>query len=517
MNKKTKMIRKISISFIILLLNLICFSQSSKETIQDWYLKDPTEQPYNGISLSKAYEYIANKTPQTIIIAVIDGGTDVNHEDLKDKIWINKDEIPNNGIDDDSNGYIDDINGWNFIGGKQGDVSTDNLEVTRLYKLGKDKLPQQYKWNEIEHDYNKRVKEANRTKKYIDKIHQVLVDAEKKYNKKDISADELNTIKVKGFLMKRIKKSFVGAMRRGVTFEQLFENIKEAKNQTDNEVNFNLNPSFDARQIVGDNLSDLKEKYYGNNNVIGPDPLHGTHVAGIIGASRGNNIGMNGIAEDVEIMVVRIVPNGDERDKDVANAIRYAVDNGAKIINMSFGKAYSPNKEVVDEAFAYADSKNVLLIHASGNDSNNNDLKPNFPNSTTINKGNIKNWIEVGASNFNGGAAQFSNYGKKTVDVFAPGFEIYSTLPNNEYGFENGTSMAAPVVSGIAALVWSYYPMLKASEVKEAIIESAEPKDKMVPTPGNPKKEINFNQLSETGGVVNAAKAIIAADRMVKK
>jgi subtilisin family serine protease len=511
------MINKIYVSFLLALLNVACYSQSTNDLLQDWYLKDPTEQPYNGISIKQAYDLVAKKNPQTITVAVIDAGTEVTHEDLKDKIWINKDEIPNNEIDDDKNGYVDDINGWNFIGGKQGEVKADNLEVTRLYKLGKDKLPTQYKWEEIESDYQKQLKEANRSKKYIDKIYKVLEDAEKKYHKKDISADELKTIKAKGFLTKQVKKSFVGAMRRGVTFDQLLANISEAKKQTDNDVDFNLNINFNPRNIVGDNINDLNERSYGNNNVAGPDPLHGTHVAGIIGASRGNNIGMDGVAENVEIMVVRVVPNGDEQDKDVANAIRYAVDNGAKIINMSFGKAYSPNKEIVDQAVLYAESKNVLLVHGSGNESNNTDLIPSFPNPRTSNEKKAGNWIEVGASNFSGGATQFSNYGQKTVDVFAPGYEIYSTLPNNNYGFENGTSMASPVVAGIAALVWSYYPMLTAFEIKEAILKSAESKDKMVPTPGNPKKEINFNQLSVTGGIVNAAKAIQAADRMVKK
>jgi cell wall-associated protease len=508
---------KISLFLTFSLLNFSGYSQSNKALIQDWYLKDPTEQPYNGVSTKKAYDYVQNKNPQTIIVAVIDGGTEVTHEDLKDKIWNNKDEIPNNNIDDDKNGYVDDINGWNFIGGKQGEVKADNLEVTRLYKLGKDKLPTQYKWEDIESDYQKQLKQANRSKKYVDRIYQILVDAETKYNKKDISADELNTIKAKGILIKRIKKSFVSAMRKGVTFEQLLENIKEAKNQTDNSVNFNLNPEFNARTVVGDNINDLKEQYYGNNNVAGPEPLHGTHVAGIIGATRGNNIGMDGVAENVEIMVLRVVPDGDEQDKDVANAIRYAVDNGAKIINMSFGKAYSPNKVLVDEAIGYAYTKDVLLIHGSGNESLNTDITPFYPSPFVTANKKMENWIEVGASDFSGEATDFSNYGKKTVDVFAPGYQIYSTLPNNTYGFENGTSMAAPVVAGIAALVWSYYPMLKAYEVKQALMISAEVKDKMVATPGNPKKEINFNQLSVTGGVVNAAKAIQAADRMVKK
>jgi subtilisin family serine protease len=511
------MINKKSLSLLLILSNFSVFAQSTKELIQDWYLKDPTEQSYNGISIKKAYDLVAKKNSQTIIVAVIDGGTDVNHEDLKDKIWINKKEISKNGIDDDNNGYVDDINGWSFIGGKQGDVSADNIEVTRLYKLGENNLPSQYKWKDIEKDYNKQLKVANRSKKYIDKIYQIFADAETKYNKKDISADELKSIKVKGFLIKQIKKSYVGAMRRGVTFDQLYENIKEGKNQTDVNVNYNLNPNYDPRNIVGDDINNLTEKYYGNNNVIGPEALHGTHVAGIIAASRGNNIGMDGIASNVEVMVIRVVPDGDERDKDVANAIRYAVDNGAKIINMSFGKAYSPNKQVVDDAIIYADSKNVLIIHAAGNESINIDYSPNFPTKFISKDKKAANWIEVGASNFSGGAAFFSNYGLKAVDVFAPGYEIYSTLPNNSYGFENGTSMAAPVVSGIAALIWSYYPMLKASEIKEAILKSAEAENKMVPTPGNSKKQINFNQLSVTGGIVNAAKAINAVDRMVEK
>lgn len=256
------------------------------------------------------------------------------------------------------------------------------------------------------------------------------------------------------------------------------------------------------------------KKNYGNNSVAGPDALHGTHVAGIIGAVRNNDVGMDGVADHVKIMVVRVVPDGDERDKDVANGIRYAVDNGAKIINMSFGKSYSPNKEVVDAAVKYAESKGVLIIHAAGNANSDNDVSPNYPNAIYSNGSVATNWIEVGASDMSGKAAAFSNYGKATVDLFAPGVEIYSCLPGGKYGNESGTSMACPVVAGVTALVWSYFPNLTVAQVREAIINSVEVDNETTIFPGSSKKIVPFNTLSKTGGRINAAKAVENAAKM---
>jgi hypothetical protein len=313
------------------------------------------------------------------------------------------------------------------------------------------------------------------------------------------------------------------AFEVGLTMEQLEEGVKYFTDQ----VKYSYNEAFDPRHIVGDDYEDLTNRFYGNNDVKGPDAEHGTHVAGIIAASRANDLGMQGIADQVRIMAIRAVPNGDERDKDVANAIRYAVDNGAKIINMSFGKAYSPQKAYVDEAIRYAESKGVLLIHAAGNDAKNLDKEPNFPNRRLIGaKKEASNWLEIGASswgdemNFVG---DFSNYGKKSVDLFAPGVDIFSTIPGNGYKSNSGTSMAAPVVSGVAALLMSYYPELSVDQVRSILIRSTVKYENLkIKKPGGgaeeaPDEMVKFSELSITGGLINAYEALKMAEAISLK
>lgn len=225
-------------------------------------------------------------------------------------------------------------------------------------------------------------------------------------------------------------------------------------------------------------------------------------------------------------MVIRAVPDGDERDKDVANAIIYAVDNGARIINMSFGKGHSPNKEAVDKAIQYAESKDVLLIHAAGNASLDIDETDQFPMKYYGNdkKQAAGNWITVGASDRESGkglVAEFSNYGNKNVDVFAPGVAVYSTVPEGDYKENSGTSMAAPVVAGVAALVLNYFPALSATELREIILKSATRKygKSRVYVPGKKEDEqkTKFKKLSNTGGIVNAYTAMKYAEKIYKK
>ena len=296
------------------------------------------------------------------------------------------------------------------------------------------------------------------------------------------------------------------------------DQLQEAVDHFGSQVKYGFNLEYDTREIVGDNNANLAEIGYGNTDVSGQgtDNFHGTHVAGIIAAKRGNDLGIDGIADNVKIMAVRTVPDGDERDKDVANAIRYAVDNGAKIINMSFGKAYSPNKAYVDEAVQYAASKGVLLVHAAGNSGQNTDEENNFPTRKLENDVEAGNWIEVGASAWGNDdqlAASFSNYGKGSVDVFAPGVQIYSTAPNNEYKNAQGTSMASPVTTGVAALLMSYYPHLTIIDVKEIIMASSRKFDGlMVAKPGSKDEQVDFSELSVSGGIVNAYEAVKLAE-----
>jgi len=278
----------------------------------------------------------------------------------------------------------------------------------------------------------------------------------------------------------------------------------------------------DYRSIVGDNPADINDRFYGNNDIMATDATHGTHVSGIIGASRGNGKGMDGIANNVRIMVLRAVPQGDEHDKDVANAIRYAMDNGEKVINMSFGKYFSPQKKWVDDAVRYAQDKGVLIVHAAGNEATNVDEKRHFPTAFYLDGTKANNWITVGASGptKKNLVAYFSNYGKKDVDVFAPGLEIYSTIPTgDQYKMEQGTSMASPVVAGLAALIMSYYPQLTAAQVKQVIEKSASPMDVSVYKPNEMDEKgekLSFANLSASGGVINAVEAIKLAEALVE-
>ncbi|MBI3882816.1 MAG: S8 family serine peptidase, partial [Sphingobacteriales bacterium] len=297
------------------------------------------------------------------------------------------------------------------------------------------------------------------------------------------------------------------------------EIIDEMEGQLRKAASANTPPKEYRKDIVKDDETNINDRSYGNNDLMASTPFHGTHCSGIIGAVRDNNKGVNGIADNVKIMMIRAVPDGDEHDKDIANAIRYAVDNGAQIISMSFGKDFSPEKYWVDDAARYAEKKNVLLVHAAGNDAKNIDTTDNFPNANFIDgKGRSNIWITVGASGDpkNGGVtASFSNYGKKEVDVFAPGVKIHSTIPGgNTYGDASGTSMACPVVAGTAAFILEYFPTLSALQLKYVIEKSAKSPGIDVRQPGT-ENQVNMLTLDKTGGIINAYEAVKLAATMI--
>lgn len=513
---------------------------------KDWFHLDATADNYQGVSSNKLYDTkLKGKSSKTVVVAIIDSGVDWEHEDLADVMWVNADEIPNNGKDDDNNGYIDDIHGWNFIGGPNGNINQDNMELTRLYrayeaKYGQIKNPTQLSGDEkleyakylnYKKHYEKNKNEAGEKAAFysslkeqaLDKIDQ-LQDA---LGKKKLTVENIESLNVGADqTLEKTKLQLLEYVKS--TPNASFKSLKDEINETyqgaidyfQSQHDYYYNTDFDPRSIVGDNYADVHEKYYGNNDYEGPDASHGTHVAGIVAASRHNGKGMDGIADNVRIMTIRAVPDGDERDKDVANAIRYAVDNGASVINMSFGKGFSWDKDVVDEAVKYATKHDVLMVHAAGNNSSDNDVVDNFPNDSYDKAGLFKpkyskNWIEVGALNFAQGQnypAPFSNYGSKNVDIFAPGMKIYSTIPDNEYASFQGTSMASPVVAGVAALIRSYFPKLTAAQVKDILMKSATPIDVTVSVPGT-DKVASFKTLSVSGGVVNAYNAFITAEQ----
>ncbi len=531
-----------SIFILVVSLPALVVAQDDKEKPKpNWQNLDLKTDGVFGISTEKAYSLLKGKKSTTVNVAVLDGGVDINHEDLKDVIWINKKEVIGNKADDDKNGYADDMHGWDFLGSERGTYQYDNLEVTRLVRRLQPKYasvinstplePKEKKEYELYktllEDYANNYQSAQRGQQVYSNIKKYTDQIVSKIGKKNLTLQDLDSYKTDDDNESRTLKIIKNALKKDAdTFEEFYEQVTEGVKHFEAQVNYNYNLEFDPRDTVGDNYADTQERFYGNNDVKGPDAEHGTHVAGIIGANRNNGIGIKGVADNVRIISVRTVPNGDERDKDVANAIRYAVDNGAKVINMSFGKAYSPNKLAVDSAVRYAMSKDVLLVHAAGNESKNTDKERNFPNrnyvdSTGLNTGAAAAWIEVGASGWKNDetlAADFSNYGKKAVDVFAPGVKINSTMPESKYKDNDGTSMASPVVAGLAALIRSYYPKFTAVEVKSIILESVSKVDHKVKVrDGDGSKRVNFAEICVTGGIVNAYNAIQLAEKRYRK
>jgi subtilisin family serine protease len=513
-----------------MLLPLAGFGQLQGELPDDWFVRDPETDKVQGVSADKVYQTLLKDQPsRTVIVAVIDSGVDILHEDLKDVIWVNEDEVAGNGIDDDKNGYVDDVYGWNFIGGKEGNVNEDTYELTREYirlkqkyenvdKVSKKQKAEYDQYLKIKDKFT-RLKEKNgqQYETYRNLYANVMgsIDTLKVVLKTDSLTEEQLTsfnpsepvlLFAKGMVLTMLKN-----MGGQGTLDDLVAQLKEGYDYFRVISEYGYNEEFDSRKIIGDDINNLNERGYGNNDVKGPDARHGTHVAGIIAANRKNEIGIRGIADNVKIMSVRAVPNGDERDKDIANAIYYAVDNGAQVINMSFGKSFSPQKEAVDKAVKYAEQKGVLLIHAAGNDAEDNDTEKNYPNRYYLDGKEARNWVEVGASAWgtdNAFVGSFSNYGKKSVDLFAPGVMIYSTTPDNHYEHLQGTSMAAPAVAGVAALLLSYFPDLTAAEVKDILRKSTRQFDGLeVQKPGGKGKAL-FSDLSSTGGLVNAYEAV---------
>lgn len=499
-----------TISLLIFIFN--CFVLRAQV---DWQNADLEKDSFFGISTDKSYkELLGAKKSIPVIVAVIDGGTDTTHEELRSSLWVNKKEIAGNGKDDDHNGYIDDIHGWNFIGGRKGNVKTDNVELTRIMRsqqafydsLSHGVVPPEHRvryrqYRKIKAEYEAELTAAQTNVGLIDALKKTLQSITSKIGKADPAPGDFKQFAATSDEEKVSVNAVLSQSSRGITYQQYINRLDSAREQFNNQAEYQLNISYNPRKIVGDDSRNIRQRNYGNNDVYGPFAGHGTHVAGIIAAARENGTGMQGIANDVLIMTLRVVPDGDERDKDVANAIRYAADNGAKIINMSFGKKYSPDKFIVDEAVQYAMNKDVLIIHAAGNDSKNLDEPENtfFPNRVYVDtKEEAVAWIEVGATGQEDNDSPipgFSNFGRTKVDVFAPGVNIYSTVPESKYAYMSGTSMAAPVVSGLAALIRGYYPKLSAVQVKEIIMKS------VVKRPVLEDKCIS-------GGVVNAYNAI---------
>jgi cell wall-associated protease len=548
-----------SIFLVFAILNLtFCYSQSEKDILKFWQQKDFLKDNIPGISLDKWYE--KNKLQPkktTIVVAVIDTQIDLNHEDLKNQIWTNINEIPNNNIDDDHNGYVDDINGWSYLSAKNGSyVVWANFEYVRMVRkwqpIFQDKIESEILNENLQDfkEYSRAVKflEKNnkfynnwlKSLKYKNSIFKQSKDTLKYFfPKENYSIKNLDSlykiykINDKTYRQRRDDNdkdlgALINVMINSLELNQkTFENVVDSYQQIDSIVNKNLNINFNDRSTLGDKINIL-DKNYGNGNVsanikgIRSLKDHCTEVSGIIAGNRKNNIGINGFSDNIKIMPLHISCSGDENDKDIANAIRYAVDNGAKVINMSFGKEFSVHKEWVFEALQYAEKHQVLAIHGSGNDKSNVDNDSNYPNDNAFNGSQeiCNNFINVGStsqrmdSSF---VSAFSNYGKKNVDLFAPGEEIYTTSAENKYKTDSGTSLAAPMVSGTAALIWLYYPKLTVQEVKQIILDSGSSYDIEVIVPGTKDKKVKFSELSKSGKVLNVFNAMQMAGEMSKK
>ncbi|HEY1113361.1 MAG TPA: S8 family peptidase [Chitinophagaceae bacterium] len=524
------------LAFSAIGIGLASYAQTSHGGIpRGWHLKDQSKDGLYGISLDKAYDFVKGKKSQTVVVAVIDSGIDTLHEDLKPVLWRNPKEVAGNGIDDDKNGYVDDIHGWNFLGGKDGrNVKEDSYEAARVYHkykakfagvtdpstLSKEDQAAYEMWQRSEKQILGGGKESGVQVLLLSKAYEAAVKADsilrKAMGKESFTGTELDAFTPTTEDAKKAKPSFLYFfqannsmdMTNKTFLEEFGEYLAGEKKKVEAA---DKAPKAYRAEIVKDNYEDFNDRFYGNSDVMANTPFHGTHVAGIIGAARGNGKGVDGVADNVRIMSIRAVPDGDEHDKDVALAIRYAVDNGAKVINMSFGKGFSPEKKWVDEAVQYAASKGVLLVHAAGNDASNIDSTHNYPSPVfQADAKKASNWLTVGASGdpkIGGVVAPFSNYGKSEVDVFAPGMKIYSTIPGgNTYGDAQGTSMASPVVAGVAAFLLQYYPTLTPEQVKQVIENSA---TKLTGKVNNPAtgESVMLSDISKTGGVVNAYEA----------
>jgi len=498
----------------------------TEEEKQAWNHADLLKDSIPGMSTQLAYEFLQGKQGKQVIVAVVDSGTDLEHEDLKDVAWVNPGEVPNNGKDDDKNGFVDDINGWNFLG----DIYKEDAE---LYRIVKDpKLADEETYKRAKKDYDKKVGEATINKQRYGQILQAVTFANtnivKSLNKKEYKKEDLKSIDVS--TNPELERSVaIASQMFDLGLSSLQEAIDELTSLVDGAEELLSGKALknNYRSVLNDDENSMATKIYGDNKSGHKDKkeAHGTHVSGIVAASRNNGKGMNGIATNVKLMAVRAVPDGDEYDKDVALAIRYAVDNGAKVINTSFGKGYSPKVQWVYDAIKYAAEKDVLIVNAAGNDSKDIDVKVTYPNDAPDMVNEITdNFITIGAisSNYNEELlADFTNYGRINVDIYAPGVQIYSTTPENEYAYKGGTSMAAPAVSGVAALIRSYYPELTASQVKQIIMNSGTKLDLEVLVPGSVSQEnpdgikVPFADMSVTGRIVNAHNALKMADAIV--
>ena len=512
-------------------------AELTEAELKAWSSKDLQNDTIPGMGVDRTYqEIIKDKVGTTVIVAVIDSGIDIEHEDLKNVMWVNPKEIAGNNIDDDKNGYVDDMHGWNFLG----DIVKENMEYVRIIRKLKPKYDgkteasvsavdsaefalYQKANQEFSKEFEQTTASASRYASMLGRLKPAHAAISEKLGKQDYAKEDLSGIENPEGEQKEHIAMLTQMLNYSDNIPSFIEQIQGGVDYFQGRLDSHFDTTTDFRGVVGDNPDDNSNPYYGNNDVDGPDPKkadakHGTHVAGIIAAQRNNNIGMDGVAQNVQIMAVRAVPDGDEYDKDIANAIRYAVDNGAKVINTSFGKYYSTHPQWVWDALTYASENDVLIVNAAGNEGTDLDTIQVYPNDQVGVGAEISDtFLTVGALNYKYGSdllATFSNYGKVNVDVFSPGVKIWATTPLDTYAFLQGTSMASPNVAGVAAMVRSYYPKLSAKQVKQILMDSGLSVKMDVVLGGDPENKNTFENISTSGKMVNMYNAFIMASKM---
>jgi cell wall-associated protease len=512
-------------------------AELTEAELKAWSSKDLQNDTIPGMGVDRTYqEIIKDKVGTTVIVAVIDSGIDIEHEDLKNVMWVNPKEIAGNNIDDDKNGYVDDIHGWNFLG----DIVKENMEYVRIVRKLKPKYDGKTQasvsavdsaefalYQKANQEFSKEIEQttasASRYSSMLGRLKPAHAAISEKLGKEDYSKEDLSGIEdPEGEQIDQIAM-LTQMLNFSDDIPSFIERIQGGVSYFEGRLNSHFDTTTDFRSAIGDDPYDNTDPYYGNNDVDGPDPKkkdakHGTHVAGIIAAQRDNGVGMNGVAQNVQIMAVRAVPDGDEYDKDIANAIRYAVDNGAKVINTSFGKYYSTRPQWVWDALAYASDNDVLIVNAAGNEGTDLDTIQVYPNDQVGVGAEVSDtFLTVGALNYKYGSdllATFSNYGKVNVDVFSPGVKIWATTPLDTYEYLQGTSMASPNVAGVAAMIRSYYPKLSAKQVKQILMDSGLSVKMDVVLGGDPENKDSFENISTSGKMVNMYNAFIMASKM---
>ncbi|MBG7630454.1 MAG: S8 family serine peptidase [Bacteroidetes bacterium] len=513
------------------------FSQTKK--FDHWHLKDYESDGVPGISLDKLYdELIKNQKGKQIIVAIIDTEIDINHEDLKDFIWINNDEQPNNGVDDDNNGYVDDVNGWNFIGNKNGgNLICSNFSYTRKLKelipifkgktkeeVGNDTLNFKiYQRALMDHQNMKRQLKEDyeyveflntgfpRSKKLLDSI----------FRGSTYTINQLDSLYTIFKKQDSIKAADIYFMIDFLNFDMhgYADNLAYESNLIEK---YSNNISFDDRAIIGDNVNDIEDRDYGSPFITNSlkEFTHGSIVSGVLAAHRTNNKGVRGITNTVKLMPLCIQAKfGAETDKDLALSIKYAVENGAQVINISANRTYELHNEWVQQALLYAEEQNVLVVKGAGNSETDIDKIITYPNKNTKDHV-LNNFIVVGAtgmelnSNFK---PVWANYGRKTVDFYAPGESILTTTPFDSYKVDSGSSLSTAITSGVAALLLSYYPDLKVSEIRQILMESATRYDLDIELDYDSNTTVPFSKLSNSGGVLNAFNAFVLAEKISHK